>query len=303
MVGQARPATPDRLPAVAISRLQISANDLVFDALASGPRDGELVLLLHGFPQSAEIWRPALRTLGDAGFRAVAPNQRGYSQGACPEEVLAYRVSELADDVRLIAERLGRRRFHVIGHDWGGTVAWALAAHAAASLGTVTAVATPHTRALAKALRGANQRARMAYIPVLRAPMLAEAAFTVAGGALAEALLMAAGARRADARRDVQHMLEVGPRGPLNWYRAIGSDGLSSEEPVDVPVLYIWGDRDPVFGREAAELTQQYVSGPYHLVELQGATHWIPDQHWDDVADLVLEHLRANPLSTRSTAE
>lgn len=285
---------------MAIRRITVEANDLVFDALSAGPSTGDLVLLLHGFPQSAEVWRDALHELERAGYHAVAPNQRGYSPGAMPPDAASYRVGELADDVRLMAERLGSTRFHVIGHDWGGTVAWELAARAPEVVSTLTAVSTPHTRALGRALRGAEQRARMLYVPALRAPMLAEAVFTVAGGAAAEALLLATGARSGDARRDVKHLREVGPTRALNWYRAIGRDAFSDETKVDVPVLHIWGDRDLFFGREATESTEDYVAGPYHLVELTGGSHWIPDQHWEDVGDLVLEHLREHRLSTRA---
>jgi len=285
---------------VAIKRITLEANDLVFDALAAGPRSGDLVLLLHGFPQSAEIWRAALRELERAGYHAVAPNQRGYSAGAMPPDVAAYRVSELADDVRQMAERLGSTRFHVIGHDWGGTVAWELGARAPELVGTLTVMSTPHTRALGRALRGAEQRARMAYVPALRAPMLGEAMFSVAGGAAAEALLLATGATREEARRDVGRLRETGATGALNWYRAISSDALGGDGMIAAPVLHIWGDRDIAFGREATESTQQYVTGPYHLVELTGGTHWIPEQHWEDVADLVLEHLREHPLSKRA---
>jgi len=281
---------------MAIRRTAIHAGEFTFDALAAGPSDGELVLLLHGFPQSAEEWRGALQTLGDAGFRAVAPNQRGYSAGARPEGVPAYRVSEVTTDVLAIAHELGRTRFHLIGHDWGGTIAWALAGANPQAVASLTVVATPHTAALGKALQGTNQRARMAYIPVLRAPMVAETLMRAGGGALLESLLTMTGLSRAHAKRDVRNLLAVGPTGPLNWYRAIGGASRPQATPIEVPTLYIWGDRDVAFGREAAEDTEEYVTGPYHFVELTGASHWIPDEHWDDVQDLVLEHLREHPV-------
>jgi pimeloyl-ACP methyl ester carboxylesterase len=91
-------------------------------------------------------------------------------------------------------------------------------------------------------------------------------------------------------------MLALGPTGPLNWYRAIGGATRPQATPIEVPTLYIWGDRDVAFGREAAEATEEYITGPYHFVELTGASHWIPDEHWDDVQDLVLEHLREHPV-------
>ena len=264
-----------------------------FRTLVSGPAGGEPVLLLHGFPQSSQCWTGALDTLGAAGFRAVAPDQRGYSPEAHPEGVEAYRVSELMSDVTRIASALGHRRFHVIGHDWGGSVAWALAAHQPQRVITLTVLSTPHTAALAQALHGTAQRLRLAYIPFLQTPWAGEAAFLVARGFFLEQALAATGLPRDLARRDIDGVLAVGPSGPLNWYRALRLPNDLRTGTITVPTLYAWGDHDPGFGREAAEATEQYVTAPYHEVELEGGTHWIPDLHWDDVADLVLDHMSA----------
>ncbi len=280
--------------AVAVRQTTVAANGMRFDALTAGPANGELVLLLHGFPQTASCWRNALGTLGAAGYHAVAFSQRGYSAGAIPVSVEAYGVSELCDDVLAVASTLGAERFHVIGHDWGGTVAWALAGEHPDSVISLCAVSTPHTAALRQALHGAQQRIRMAYIPILRLPRVAESLFDAGGGVVAESLLVATGLSKAHAHRDVEALRKVGPTGALNWYRALGTEPAHAE-PVEVPVLHIWSDGDPVFTREATELTAEYCTGDYHLLELDGGSHWIPDEHWDDAADVVLEHLVANP--------
>jgi pimeloyl-ACP methyl ester carboxylesterase len=275
--------------------MTIAARGMGFDALIAGPADGELVLLLHGFPQTGTCWHDALNRLAGAGYRAVAPTQRGYSAGARPEGVDAYRVSELCADVLAIASALGRSRFHLAGHDWGGSVAWALAGEHPEAVASLTAVSTPHTAALRQALRGVPQRLRMAYIPVLRLPLLPESMIDAAGGVVAESLLTATGLSPAHAHRDIAALRMVGPTGALNWYRALGTERGHSA-PVHVPVLHVWGDHDPVFSREATELTARHCTGEYHLLELEGGSHWIPDEHWDDVADLHLEHLAANPV-------
>ncbi len=267
-----------------------------FDALTAGPADGELVLLLHGFPQTGTCWHDALNALADAGYRAVAPNQRGYSEGARPEGVEAYRVTELSADVLAIAATLGRDRFHLAGHDWGGSVAWAVAGDHPQAVASLTAVSTPHTAALRQALRGPQQRVRMAYIPVLRLPLIPESLIDAAGGIVAESLLTATGLSPAHAHRDVVALRKLGPTGALNWYRALGTERGHSA-PVAVPVLHVWGDHDPVFTREATELSADHCTGEYHLLELQGGSHWIPDEHWADVADVFLEHLAANPIN------
>ncbi|MGH9182018.1 MAG: alpha/beta fold hydrolase, partial [Acidimicrobiales bacterium] len=138
-----------------IGRIEISVpgdGELVFDALAAGPDDGPLVLLLHGFPQSSGEWRSQLAALAGQGYRAVAPDQRGYSPGARPDGVDAYRMPLLVGDVLAMADELGAGRFHLVGHDWGAAVAWYTAAAHPDRLLSLTAVSVPHPMAFAKAL-------------------------------------------------------------------------------------------------------------------------------------------------------
>jgi pimeloyl-ACP methyl ester carboxylesterase len=159
-----------------IEPLQLPARGLAFDALAAGPPTGELVVLLHGFPQTSACWTLLLETLAAAGYRAVAPDQRGYSPTARPTTVSAYRLPELVADVVAIADRLDAETFHLVGHDWGGVVAWRLAGQQPERVATLTAVSTPHPRAFARALLASTQGLRSAYIPVFRLPRLPLAA-------------------------------------------------------------------------------------------------------------------------------
>ena len=281
---------------VAIEETTVAAGGFRFRARAAGPPDGELVMLLHGFPQSSACWTEALETLASAGYRAVAPDQRGYSPGARPEGVEGYRMSALVADAVRIAEALGHRRFHVVGHDWGATVAWSLAATRPERLASLTALSTPHTAAIALALRGPVQRAKFAYMWLLQTPWIGEMSLTLGGGTagrfVMEQALVASGLPRDLARRDLDALLEVGVTGPLNWYRALRLRG--ERVPVDevsVPTMFVWGSRDVAMSRQAAEATEEFVTGEYHFVDLEGANHWIPDLHWDDIADLVLEHI------------
>lgn len=281
---------------VAIEETTVAAGGFRFRARVAGPPDGELVMLLHGFPQSSACWTEALETLADAGYRAVAPDQRGYSPGACPEGVGGYRMSALVADVMRIAEALGHRRFHVVGHDWGATVAWSLAATRPERLTSLTALSTPHTAAIALALRGPVQRAKFAYTWLLQTPWVGEASLTLGGGTVGrfviEQALVASGLPRDLARRDLDALQAVGVTGPLNWYRALRLRGERVPmDEVSVPTLFVWGSRDVALSRRAAEATQEFVTGEYHFVDLEGANHWIPDLHWDDIADLVLEHI------------
>src|SRR5205807_9057314 len=132
-----------------VEHLEIPVGKFAFDARAAGPADGELVLLLHGFPQSSWEWRSQLSALGDAGYRAVAPDQRGYSPRARPDGVERYEVEHLVADVLAIADWLGGHRFHLVGHDWGAAVAWAVGGTHPERLHTLSIVSVPHPKAFA----------------------------------------------------------------------------------------------------------------------------------------------------------
>ena len=259
---------------------------LVFDVLAAGPDDGELVVLLHGFPQSAAMWTPQLEALAGAGYRAVAFDQRGYSPGARPAETGDYRIRFLVDDVLAVA---GGRPFHVVGHDWGAVVAWHVAGRHPERVRSLTALSVPHPIAFAAALASSDddQRNRSAYMAFFRQVGVAED-LLLAGGLAA--MLQAAG-YPADVDERVRAMSEPGAlTAALNWYRAMDA-GLAAVGRITVPTLFVWSTEDVALGREAAEAAAGYVAGPYRFEVLEGITHWIPEQVPDVLNRLLLEHL------------
>ena len=127
--------------------------DLELDAVVAGADDGEPVLLLHGWPQTSLSWEAVMAPLASSGLRAVAPDQRGYSPGARPRDVAAYELPHLVDDAAAVIGALGWDSAHVVGHDWGAVVGWALAAQRPGLVRTLTAVSVPHPRAFNAALR------------------------------------------------------------------------------------------------------------------------------------------------------
>jgi pimeloyl-ACP methyl ester carboxylesterase len=275
-----------------IQPLQIPARGLVFDALAAGPPTGEVVVLLHGFPQTSACWTPLLETLAAAGYRAVAPDQRGYSPGARPATVAAYRMPELVADVVAIVDRLGAARMHLVGHDWGGVVAWTLAGRHPDRVATLTSVSTPHPRAFARALVAGTQALRSAYIPVFRIPRLPE---FLLGGRRQRGLhwLLAQdglGAEWVDTY--TRALAQPGAlSAALAWYRAATPFSLRAPR-VTVPTLYVWGSGDAALGPRAAVTTGRWVTGAYRFEVLPGAGHWLPEHHAQELGRLLLEHLR-----------
>ena len=164
--------------------LELSVGPYRYSAIADGPRDGELVLLVHGFPETSFEWRHQVATLGAAGYRAVAPDQRGYARDARPGDLDQYRIEHLVADVVGFADALGADRFHLVGHDWGGFVAWYTAATHPERLLTLTVVSTPHPVPFRGAMRhGTDQRERSSYMQWFRTPD-AEATFLADDAAL-----------------------------------------------------------------------------------------------------------------------
>ncbi len=258
-----------------------------FNVRASGPVDGDLVLLLHGFPQSSAMWQPQLDALAHAGYRAVAFDQRGYSPGARPEEVEDYAIGHLVGDALIVA---GDRPFHVVGHDFGAVVAWHLAAKHADRVRTLTAVSVPHPIAFAVALAspGSDQRDRSTYVSFFRQADVAED--VLLGGGLATLLRVSGYPGDVDER--VQAMSEPGAlTGALNWYRAMGLGLVLGVGKIKVPTMFVWSTDDVALGREGAEATARYVDGPYRFEVLEGVSHWIPEEVPDTLTRLLLEHL------------
>jgi pimeloyl-ACP methyl ester carboxylesterase len=270
--------------------------DLVFDALADGPADGPLVLLLHGFAESFHTWRAQLPALAAAGYRAVAPSQRGYSPGARPDtaEPANYHFDKLVADALDVAAACGYpdRRFHLVGHDWGGSIAWGLADRHPGRLASLTVTSRPHPNAfnLALALPDGEQARRSrhhkAFLEPDAGPLLLKddarwlrerlAANGVPAAAIEEHLSVLGNAAAMEAA--------------LAWYRARGAI-RSPLGMIRVPTLYVWGDADDTVGRVAAAGTRDFVAAPYRFEVLPGVGHFVADQAPQRLNELLLPHL------------
>lgn len=260
-----------------------------FDAIAAGPVDGRPVLLLHGFPEAAVSWDYQVAVLGDRGFRAVAPDQRGYSPGVRPEATAEYGIDPLVGDVLAIADELGWPRFDLVGHDWGGAVAWWTASEHPGRLRTLSVVSTPHPGALGEALRtDEDQMMRSQYMRDWRERSTERRMLANNGEALRRMFEWRVGQTCVD--EYIQRLSEPGAlTAALNWYRA--SRPAGSIGKVDVPTLYVWSTEDVAFGSTAAFGTEQWVTGPYSFQMLEDVSHWVPEEVPEVLTGLLLEHL------------
>jgi pimeloyl-ACP methyl ester carboxylesterase len=273
---------------------------LSFDVLASGPADAPLVLLLHGFAESFHTWREQIEALAAAGYRAVAPSQRGYCAGAQPDprDPSNYEFDKLADDAMEIAARCGAagKRFHLVGHDWGGSIAWGIADKHPGRLASLTILSRPHPVAFNKALMAPDgEQARRSahhrwFLEADAVPRL------LADDSRWLRERLAANKVPPDAiARHVGHLGNAATmEAALAWYRARGAI-RGPLGTIRVPTLYIWGDADDTVGRAAAEGTVAHVSAPYRFEVLPGGGHFVHEQMPERVSALLLAHFKANP--------
>lgn len=262
-------------------------DDLVLDAVATGPADGEVVLLLHGFPQTSWSWRHIWPGLADAGFRVVAPDQRGYSPDARPVGLEHYAMTRLVGDAVRVLDAVGAEQAHVVGHDWGAAVAWQLAGRHHERVRTLTAVSVPHPVAFVEALRtDPDQRARSRYMKDWQDPSAEQQLLD--GGF--DGLF---GIPSVDAEHYVETMRQPGAlTAALSWYRAQSLADLDGLGPITAPTLHVWSDQDAALGPTAAHATGHHVDGPYRFEVLEGVSHWVPEQAAERLGALLLEHLR-----------
>jgi pimeloyl-ACP methyl ester carboxylesterase len=283
-----------------LEKITIAPN-LTFDALAAGDSGAPLVLLLHGFAESMHCWRAQVAALAAAGYRAVAPSQRGYSPGARPDtaEPANYHIERLMDDAMAIvaASGYGDKRFHLAGHDWGGSIAWALADRFPERLASLTVLSRPHPNAFNRALQmpDGEQAQRSKHHRAFLEPDAADVVLEHDAKWLRERLA----ANGVPASSIARHLAVLGNKpameAALAWYRARGAI-RGPLGPIRVPTLYIWGDADDTVGRTAAEGTVDFVAAPFCFEVLPGVGHFAADQAPDRVNELMLSHVKAHPV-------
>ncbi|MFL0275699.1 alpha/beta fold hydrolase [Mycobacterium sp. SMC-19] len=271
---------------------------LVFDVRDAGPPDGPVVVLLHGFPQRNDSWSAVIDRLTAAGYRCLAPNQRGYAPGARPPRRRDYRMSELVADIGALIDASGAQRVHLVGHDWGAAVAWGVAAELPERLATVSPVSVPHPAAFLKSFVTSRQGLASWYMGFFQLPWLPEWLLTRGNGAVAAKTLRRSGQTAAAAERDAQAMTEPGAlTGGLNWYRGLPMSNLrDSNQQISVPTMYVWSDDDIALKPKAARNTARYVDAEYRFEIMSGVSHWIPDTEPDRLADLLLDWFAAHPI-------
>jgi pimeloyl-ACP methyl ester carboxylesterase len=267
----------------------VQANGLRFRAMVDGPAGGELVVLLHGFPEGAESWSKQVDVLARAGALAVAPDMRGYGLSDAPPHVEDYAIANLVEDVAGIIKTFGRTSAHVAGHDWGATVAWFFASLHPEMTKSLTVLSVGHPTALADAIaKDEDQKERSRYIGLFLEQGKAETVLSEDDFKRLRAMLTT-GVPAGAAEHFVRSLSRPGRlTAALNYYRANLTrghawGGMRHHVNVTAPTVLLWGDQDPALGRLQAEETARYMTGEYGLEVLEGAGHWLPFERPDQV--------------------
>ncbi len=274
----------------------IHTRGLDFTADLSGPESGDLVLFLHGFPQTRYTWRTEMDAIAALGYRCCAYDQRGYSEGARPEAIEAYRPEEMIADAIAIAEALGYRRFHVVGHDWGGQIAWCLAALHEEHVVSLSVISRPHPAAFIQALANdPAQTSRSGHHKKFQDLGAADELLANDAVELRDMYVKWGGVPADDANA---YLATLGQRAALNaainWYRAVQDTTINFAElpAISVPTLYVWGTGDTTVGEMAAEGTVDRVTGPYQFVRLPDVGHFVTDEVPGRYTELLETHLQ-----------
>lgn len=279
--------------------VQVRSNGRLFRARVAGFENagGDGVVLLHGYPATSIMWTPVIHTLAKNGFRVIAFDQRGYSPGARPGRVKSYSKDNLVGDAIGIANAVGFERFHIVGHDWGGVIAWLAADRHPDRVATVTSLATPHPEALREALLGSLEQLKSSSYALLTfIPGVGEFIF---GFNQAAYLKRYSWNMMSAPVRDEYERVFTEPgalSAALKWYRANSFFSGAVVAKTRQPTLYIWGNQDRSLSREGAEKTADYVKGPYKLVKMIAA-HRLVTEFPDRVSQEILSHLTRWPIA------
>jgi pimeloyl-ACP methyl ester carboxylesterase len=269
-------------------------NGLSFQVRTAGPRRGELVILLHGFPENSYEWRYQIRALAAAGYRVLAPDLRGYCPGARPEAVDQYGLLSFVGDVLALADSERAFRFHLVGHDVGALVAWGTAQISGVRLRSLTALSVPHPAAFAEALKDPSscQSKASAWYADVMPPGAATAALSDPNSLLRTVWA----SLPADAASEYERALGTPAAldGALNTWRANFVDGQPQGAfpiPVFVPTLFIWGDKDPYNCGDTEPVTRSMTWARYRFEPLAGLGHFLPEEAPELITRLLLGHL------------
>ena len=287
-----------RLVPATLEHLTFSNGACQLHAVASGPPDGPVVVLLHGFPEFWYSWRQQIEPLAAAGFRVVVPDQRGYNQSSKPRGAACYALSELTSDVLAMADQLGQKRLLLAGHDWGAAVAWSVALLHPQRIAKLAILNVPHPSVMRRYLNTDRRQLRRSwYMFFFQLPWLPEAAFSAFDFRLGVRSLVRSSRPNTFSATDLaQYRAAWAEPGALtamiNWYRAaFRFRSKFPDSTVHVPTRILWGERDAFLLSEMAHESLRYCDIA-DLYTLRNASHWLQHEEPGRVSELLIDFFR-----------
>ncbi len=279
----------------------INANNYKFDCRVSGNIKDELVIFLHGFPETSFMYKDLIKDISDSGYYCIAPNLRGYSEGARPHGKNNYTMDKLVNDVLEMINHTGKDKLHLIGHDWGAVIGWQIAHDYPNKLLSWTALSVPHTNSFFNAIiNDKEQKKKSYYMWLFQIPILPEFCLKFMN------LKILRGLWSHHSTQEINDYTQIlKQKGALtaavNYYRAnfklkrLAKKGEILGD-IHVPTLFIWGKYDTSVGSTAAKNCSSYIKADYHFLELK-TDHWIIQKKYIEAKNSILEHLNNNKVS------
>lgn len=269
----------------------VKVDDLVFDCLVSGDKESQMVLFLHGFPETSIMWTSLMDEISSEGFYCVAPNMRGYSKNACPKGKRHYTIDKLAQDVIDLMQHYDKDQIHLVGHDWGAVVGWYAVYHNPEKFKSWSALSVPHINAFEKALQKDKSQQKMSkYIKDFQIPFLPELKLRKNNFKLLKKIW------NKSSPQEIENYTNIFKQkgsltAAINYYRAnFGRKQLLSIGHIKTPTLFIYGKNDFAIGNYGAERCANYVDGFFKQVTLD-AGHWLIQESYNEVKQEVKAHL------------
>jgi epoxide hydrolase 4 len=275
--------------------LNFANGQVRLNAVAAGPIDGPLVILLHGFPEFWRGWIAQIEPLSAAGFRVVVPDQRGYNLSSKPRGVESYSLTKLTSDVISIADQLGRERFLLAGHDWGAAVAWSTVLLHPQRVAKLAIANVPHPSVMRRHLKTDwRQMRRSWYIFFFQLPWLPEKLFRARNFRLGISALIRSSRPGTFSPEALAQYREAWSQpgtltGMIHWYRAgLRVHARFPDGVVRVPTRILWGERDAFLGAQMAEESLRYCTDG-ELIRFPQASHWLQHEEPEEVWRLLVE--------------
>jgi epoxide hydrolase 4 len=286
----------------------ITLEDLTFHngaielhAVAAGPPDGPVVVLLHGFPEFWYSWHSQIDPLTAAGFRVIVPDQRGYNKSSKPRGAAAYALSELTSDVLAVADQLGLERIFLVGHDWGAAVAWSVALLHPKRVAKLAILNVPHPSVMLRYLKSNRRQLRRSwYMFFFQLPFIPEAAFSAYNFRLGVRSLLRSSRPNTFSNEDLAQYRAAWSQpgaltGMINWYRAaFRHRGKFPDTTVHVPTRILWGERDAFLLPDMAHDSLRYCDSA-ELYTFASASHWLQHEEPARVSELLIDFFRSLP--------